>query len=162
MNLIWISRPLKSLSRMSIIDVRKDTFLLKLFRNLSGDLIVKITKTLFQIVLLFLIYLLGNWIQKMLDLYIPGSIIGMLILFILLLTGIFKQAWVETGSVLLIKYLPLLFLPVTVGIISFPELLNVQGIFLIFVVLISTCLVMIFTGVLSQLLLKKGRYDNDS
>ncbi|WP_062106439.1 CidA/LrgA family protein [Bacillus niameyensis] len=123
---------------------------------------MKITKTLFQIVLLFLIYLLGNWIQKMLDLYIPGSIIGMLILFILLLTGIFKQAWVETGSVLLIKYLPLLFLPVTVGIISFPELLNVQGIFLIFVVLISTCLVMIFTGVLSQLLLKKGRYDNDS
>lgn len=153
---------MKSLSRMSIIDVRKDTFLLKLFRNLSGDLIVKITKILFQIVLLFLIYLLGSWIQKKLDLFIPGSIIGMLILFILLLTGIFKQAWVETGSVLLIKYLPLLFLPVTVGIISFPELLNVQGIFLIFVVLISTCLVMIFTGVLSQLLLKKGRYDNDS
>lgn len=122
---------------------------------------MKIVKIILQITLLYLIFLLGNWIQKALNLFIPGSIIGMLILFMLLATGIFKQDWIEKGSVLLIKYLPLLFLPVTVGIISFPELFNVQGILLIFVILVSTALVMIITGMLSQRLLRKRRYENE-
>jgi len=122
---------------------------------------VKIVNVVLQIGLLYLIFLLGSWIQKTLNLFIPGSIIGMLILFILLSSRIVKQEWIEKGSVLLIKYLPLLFLPVTVGIISFPELFNLKGILLIFVILVSTALVMISTGMLSQRLLRKRRYENE-
>ncbi|MBS4202425.1 CidA/LrgA family holin-like protein [Bacillus sp. FJAT-49732] len=118
-------------------------------------------KIILQIGLLYLIFLIGSWIQKSLNLFIPGSIIGMFLLFVMLMTGIFKQGWIEKGSILLIKYLPLLFLPVTVGIISFPELLNIKGIQLIFVILISTALVMISTGMLSQRLLRKRRYENE-
>jgi len=122
---------------------------------------VKIVKIIVQIGILYLIFLLGSWIQKTLNLFIPGSIIGMLILFTLLATGIFKQEWIEKGSFLLIKYLPLLFLPVTVGIMNFPELFNGKGVLLIFVILTSTALVMIFTGRLSQRLLRKRRYENE-
>nr|WP_283248485.1 CidA/LrgA family holin-like protein [Bacillus sp. FJAT-49711] len=122
---------------------------------------VKIVKTILQIALLYFIFLLGSWIQKTLNLFIPGSIIGMLILYLLLSTGFFKQEWIEKGSVLLIKYLPLLFLPVTVGIISFPQLFNVQGILLILIILFSTALVMVSTGILSQQLLRKRRYENE-
>jgi len=122
---------------------------------------VKIVKTILQIALLYFIFLLGSWIQKTLNLFIPGSIIGMLILYMLLSTGFFKQEWIEKGSVLLIKYLPLLFLPVTVGIISFPQLFNVQGILLILIILFSTALVMVSTGILSQQLLRKRRYENE-
>ncbi|MBS4220658.1 CidA/LrgA family holin-like protein [Bacillus sp. FJAT-49711] len=118
-------------------------------------------KTILQIALLYFIFLLGSWIQKTLNLFIPGSIIGMLILYLLLSTGFFKQEWIEKGSVLLIKYLPLLFLPVTVGIISFPQLFNVQGILLILIILFSTALVMVSTGILSQQLLRKRRYENE-
>ncbi|MBW8349767.1 CidA/LrgA family protein [Bacillus sp. IITD106] len=118
-------------------------------------------KIIVQIGILYLIFLLGSWIQKTLNLFIPGSIIGMLILFTLLATGIFKQEWIEKGSFLLIKYLPLLFLPVTVGIMNFPELFNGKGVLLIFVILTSTALVMIFTGRLSQRLLRKRRYENE-
>ncbi|MCJ8008796.1 CidA/LrgA family protein [Lederbergia wuyishanensis] len=122
---------------------------------------MKIVKIILQIALLYLIFMLGSWIQKTLNLFIPGSIIGMLILFILLATSIFKQEWIEKGSFLLIKYLPLLFLPVTVGIISFPELLNIKGVLLIIIILISTALVMITTGMLTQQLLRKRRYENE-
>ncbi|WP_349305817.1 CidA/LrgA family holin-like protein [Bacillus sp. FJAT-49711] len=122
---------------------------------------MKIVKTILQIALLYFIFLLGSWIQKTLNLFIPGSIIGMLILYLLLSTGFFKQEWIEKGSVLLIKYLPLLFLPVTVGIISFPQLFNVQGILLILIILFSTALVMVSTGILSQQLLRKRRYENE-
>lgn len=111
--------------------------------------------------ILYFLFFLGSWIQETLNLFIPGSIIGLILLFFLLTTGIVKEQWIENGSLLLIRYLPLLFLPVTVGIINFPELFNVKGILLVVVTVVSTCIVMIGTGWISQLLLVKRRSEED-
>lgn len=123
---------------------------------------MKLFKIILQIGLLSILYLIGNWIQHTFNLFIPGSIIGMLLLFGLLSFGLLKQNWIEKGATLLITYLPLLFLPVTVGIISFPELLNIKGVLLIFAVLLSTGIVMMSTGLFSQWLLRKRRDDHDA
>ncbi|WP_249306313.1 CidA/LrgA family protein [Lederbergia citrea] len=119
---------------------------------------MKIVKIIMQITLLFIIYMAGVWIQKTFELFIPGSIIGMLLLLILLFTRTIRQEWIETGSLLLVRYLPLLFLPVTVGIITFLDLFRGKGFFIIVIVLISTALVMGCTGVISQwMMMKKGQ-----
>lgn len=122
---------------------------------------MNILKIIGQIIALYFLFFLGSWIQETLNLFIPGSIIGLILLFFLLTTGIVKEQWIENGSLLLIRYLPLLFLPVTVGIINFPELFNVKGILLVIVTVVSTCIVMIGTGWISQLLLVKRRSEED-
>ena len=122
---------------------------------------MNIVKVIMQVGLLYIIYLAGVWIQQTFQLFIPGSIIGMLILLILLLTRAVRQDWIEAGSLLLIRYLPLLFLPVTVGIITFLDLFKGKGLLLILIVIVSTFLVMVCTGIISQWLIYKRRYGDE-
>lgn len=89
----------------------------------------------------------------------PGSIIGMLLLFGLLMTGKFKAAWVEKGASFLLAHLSLLFIPITVGVIDFFDLFKGRGLFSIIVVSLSTILVMVTSSFVSQWLAerKEGR-----
>lgn len=111
---------------------------------------MSIIKIVVQICLLSVIYSLGVWIQDTFNLFVPGSIIGMLILFTLLSTQVIKTEWIKAGSRFLIKHMVLLFLPVTVGIISFLDLFIGKGFLIIVIVLVSTFLVMTCTGIVSQ------------
>lgn len=122
---------------------------------------MRIVKIIMQIAVLYIIFMAGTWIQKTFQLFIPGSIIGMLLLFLLLLMGAFKQEWIETGSLFLIKYLPLLFVPVTVGIISFLDVFTGKGMLIILIVLMSTVIVMVCTGLVSQWLVVKKEQGNE-
>ncbi|MEB2426693.1 CidA/LrgA family protein, partial [Klebsiella pneumoniae] len=54
----------------------------------------------------------------------PGSIIGMLILFVLLALHILPPQWVNPGCNILIRYLALLFVPIGVGVMQYWELLR--------------------------------------
>src|SRR5690625_512825 len=80
---------------------------------------LKLGKICFHIIILYSFYLLGNWIQISLNLFIPGSVIGMILLFILLLIKGVKLTWVEEGATFLINNLALFFIPATVGIIDY-------------------------------------------
>ncbi|MFK4998517.1 CidA/LrgA family protein [Bacillus sp. N9] len=115
---------------------------------------MNIVKLIIQILLLYSFYLLGVFIQKLFHLFIPGSIIGMLILFALLLMRMIKPEQIESGSQLLINYLPLFFVPVTVGIMNYLDLFKGKGLVVIGIVMISTILVMIGTGFISQWLVR--------
>ncbi|MGO1297919.1 MAG: CidA/LrgA family protein [Vibrio sp.] len=84
-------------------------------------------KTLLQYCVSFaLIYLsltIGNWIQSSLDIAIPGSIFGMLILFALLVSGITPVNWVKPGCHFFIRYMMLLFVPISVGLMDHFDLM---------------------------------------
>ncbi len=111
-----------------------------------------------HIIILYCFYLVGNWIQESLNLFIPGSVIGMILLFMLLLFTGFKVTWIEAGAAFFVNNLPLFFIPATAGIIDYFYLFTGKGILLIFIVLLSTALVMAVSGLVSQkLALGKGR-----
>lgn len=110
---------------------------------------------------LYVIYLFGNWIQETFHLSIPGSVIGMLILFILLLTNIVKTKWVDTGASFIINHLALLFIPATVGLINFFGIFAGKGFFLFLITLFSTAIVMGGSGFISQWLLKRRELNNE-
>lgn len=124
---------------------------------------MKILKILLQIVLLYGILLLGTAIGKMLGTAIPGSIIGIAILFLLLQFKIIKLEWVEAGANVLLAELLLFFIPSTLGIIDYNELFGVEGIKVFAVIGGSLFIVMIVTGYVAEWTHreKKGGDDND-
>lgn len=122
---------------------------------------MKLLTIILHILVLYGLYLLGLWMKTLLSLPIPGSVIGMLLLFVLLITNIIKPIWIEDGTELLLKVMPLLFVPVTVGIINYLDLFAGSGFMLVIIVLFSTLLVMITSGMTTQWLLQRKAGSND-
>lgn len=105
-----------------------------------------------QIAILFVFSFIGDFIVTIFNLKLPGSIIGLLLLWICLYFKWIDSRFVRDGANLLIAYLTLLFIPSTVGIIQYPELLSVKGLLLIAAVFLSSAFAFIFTGKLCQYL----------
>ncbi|MCF6408841.1 CidA/LrgA family protein [Pseudalkalibacillus salsuginis] len=108
-----------------------------------------------QVLVLYSMYLAGTWIQNALDLMIPGSIIGMVLLFCLLVTKILPLRWIQEGSRYLLAHLTLFFIPVTVGVMEFSHVFKGKGLLLIPAVLVSTILVMLISGKLLDFFMSK-------
>lgn len=108
-----------------------------------------------QILLLYGLYLVGDFIQRTLHLFIPGSVIGMVLLFILLVFGVVKVRWLEAGLQFMVRHLALFFIPATIGIMNYFDLFKGKGMLLIAIVLFSTVLVMGSSGLTSQWLVNR-------
>lgn len=103
-----------------------------------------------QISILYLIYWIGTLIQGLLHTSIPGSIIGMILLFILLQTKVVKEKWLGDGAQFLITYLALLFVPATVGIMDYLPFFKGKGFVTVAIALLSTFLVMVISSVVGE------------
>lgn len=110
-----------------------------------------------QIVCLYVFYVIGSWIQSVFSLPIPGSIIGMILLFILLLTNVIREKWVQEGANWMVSHLVLFIIPATVGIMDFFSLFKGKGILLIFIVLVSTIMVLISTSFSTQWMIRRKK-----
>jgi holin-like protein len=117
---------------------------------------MKYVKMILQIVCLYTIYLIGIFIKALCNLSVPGSIIGMILLFGALHFGVVKRKWLSLGGGLLLKHLPLLFIPATVGVIDYLYLFKGIGLITIGIVLLSTIIVMITSAYISDALLSRG------
>lgn len=78
-------------------------------------------------VLIYACLYAGIFIAGLLPITIPGSIIGMLILFVLLALQIMPPQWVNPGCNILIRYMALLFVPIGVGVMQYWDLLRPAG-----------------------------------
>lgn len=108
---------------------------------------IKIT---LQLLFLYLFYALGSFIQEICHLSIPGSILGLLVLLLLLLIKIIPLKWIEGGASLILLYLPLFFIPATVGIVNHMEIFSDEGLALILITIVSTILTAGFAGTIGQ------------
>lgn len=97
--------------------------------------------------------LVGVWIQEVFHLSMPGSLIGMLILFLLLSTRIVPLKWFEIGAEKLIVFLPLFLIPSTTGLMEYGSFLLSKGSIMFFLVVVSTLVTLIISGYVSQLLI---------
>lgn len=111
---------------------------------------MKIFMITIQVIGLYLFNLLGEVISSLLKLPLPGSIVGLLLLFLCLHYKIIPEKYIKEGVGFLLALLPLFFIPATVGIIQYPEFLSGKGIILIVVVMISTFITMIVAGRVSE------------
>nr|WP_223280591.1 CidA/LrgA family protein [Virgibacillus halodenitrificans] len=123
--------------------------------------VFKVIQIIIQIGLLSLFYLVGDWMQSVFNLVVPGSVIGMLLLFLFLSTGILKTSWIEAGTKLIINNLAFFFIPVTVGVLEYYDIFAGKGILLVAITLGSTILVMTCGGLISQWLVVRGELKNE-
>lgn len=96
--------------------------------------------------ILYLCLYAGTGVAALLPVTIPGSILGMLILFGLLALQILPVDWVKPGSTLLIRYMGLLFVPISVGVMSYTGILSAQFGPIVVSCVVSTFIVLIAVG----------------
>lgn len=111
---------------------------------------VTIMKGMGQIILLCVFSLIMNKFVEVLHWKIPGSILGIIVIFILLQTKILRLEWIELGAKWLLAELLLFFIPSAVGIIKYQHILVDNGVRVVFVITLSTIIVMACTGLLAN------------
>ena len=111
-------------------------------------------KYILQFEIIIAISLVGELLNRIIPLPIPASIYGMVILFTALCTGLIKLSAVkETGKFL--KYImPMMFIPATVGLLESWSVMQEFLTAIIVISLVSTVLVMVFTGHITQFIIK--------
>lgn len=114
-------------------------------------------KCILQISGLLGIALLSNKLTEIFNWHFPGSILGIVFIFLLLKTKIVSLEWVEAGANFLIAELILFFIPSAVGIIQYKQLILINGMRFGLVIFLSTVTVMISTGLLAEFLNKIGK-----
>ncbi len=100
--------------------------------------------------IIYLCLYAGIGISALLPITIPGSILGMLVLFALLASQILPVAWVRPGCHLLIRYMALLFVPISVGIMTYGDILSAQFGPIVVSCVLSTLMVLVIVALTSQ------------
>lgn len=103
------------------------------------------------------ILFMGHLIEKIMRIPIPGTVLGMIILLLLLLTGIIKLRMIDEVSQFLLDHLTFFFLPAGVGLISQLDMVKEKWVPMLIVIVISTALVMIVTALTVQGLRKMNK-----
>lgn len=111
-------------------------------------------KIIGQISLLWVIYYLSTWIVNFLHLPIPGTVLGMIILFTLLSTGIIKEQWLSAATTPLLKHLSFFFIPLAVELMQWGDLFMQKGYLLFLPLVVSILVALITTGGIVQQLVK--------
>jgi holin-like protein len=114
-----------------------------------------------QICILYIFTYIGTVIHNFFHLVIPGSIIGLLLLFICLCFKIVPLKWIENGAGFLLSLLMLFFIPTTVGVMNYPSLLSIHGALLVLAVLLSTIISIAIAGTAGQFFEKKAQKRKD-
>lgn len=113
---------------------------------------MKLTKILVQIAALYVFYMVGNWVQEMLNLPIPGNLIGMFLLLVLLSLKVLPVKWFDLGAETLVAIMPFLLIPPTLGLMNYGAFFMSKGISLFITVVASTFLIIIVAGHTGQYL----------
>lgn len=108
---------------------------------------------LFQFAILLLFWLLGEGLSLLLSsvILIPGSILGMILLFFALSLGIIKEKQIRETSDFLLNNIAFFFVPASIGVMS---IFSSQFVVLIIVAVISSILTMAATMLVTQFLTK--------
>ena len=111
-------------------------------------------KYILQFEIIIAISLVGDLLNRLIPLPIPASIYGMVILFTALCTGVIKLSAVRETGKFLIYIMPMMFIPATVGLLESWSVMQEFLTAIIVISLVSTVLVMVFTGHITQFIIK--------
>ncbi|MED4584591.1 CidA/LrgA family holin-like protein [Brevibacillus choshinensis] len=115
-------------------------------------------KIIAQAAFFVIVSILMNALVAWLGLTIPGSIIGMFVVFFLLQMKWLRLEWIEAGASFLLAELLLFFIPPSVGIISYQNLMLHEGVQIFFVIAIGTAVVMASSGLVAQRIAKRKEH----
>ena len=107
-----------------------------------------------QFMIIMIIAFMGECVKELLPFKIPGSVYGLAIMLVGLMSGVIKLESVKDTAEFFIAVLPVMFVAPSVGLLSaWPQLKSILLPFCIIAV-ISTFVVMIVTGRVSQMVIR--------
>lgn len=107
-----------------------------------------------EFIILFIINYIGIIISKIFNLPIPGTIIGMILFFVLLYTKILKVEKVENAVSVLILNMTILFMPPTIKVLDHIHLLSGQFFKVILLIILTTIITLGITGKIVQFMIE--------
>ena len=113
-------------------------------------------KYLRQLMIILIPYIIGVVLQLIFNLPIPGSVIGLVLLFLGLQVGIVKVEMIEELCDFLLSNMSFFFIPAGVGLMTSFGVLKGKWIPFIIIIVFSTCLVWIVSAFVVKIL-RKGR-----
>ena len=127
--------------------------------NTQGDKKAGKTYNFFiQVLTIVAVLFVSKIIESFMPIPMPASVIGLVLLFIALCTGIVKLGQVETVGTALTNNIGFLFVPAGISVINSLPILKQSPILIILLIIISTLLLLICTGFASQLLVTKSLF----
>lgn len=119
-----------------------------------------------SVFIILLYQLIGELFQKFFGLSIPGPVIGLVLLLLTLLLIQKRQRVLPikedlfNSAEILLNYLPLLFIPVGVGVVMHLSLLEDNLASVIFVIILGTLSTLALTGYIMEKILRKKTLDD--
>ncbi|MHC9389662.1 CidA/LrgA family protein [Clostridioides difficile] len=110
-----------------------------------------------QLVIILSIWVIGEYISSFIQgiILIPGSIVGMLLLFLLLQFKVLDLSSIENVSGFFLDNMAIFFIPAGVSLINSLDLIRENVLVLLLVICLSTLIVMYTTGIIVEKMIKK-------
>lgn len=115
-----------------------------------------VIKLILQLALIMLITFIGTEVQKLLHIPLAGSIVGLILFFLLLQFKIVPESWINVGADFLLKTMVFFFIPSVVGIMDVASNITMNYILFFIVIIIGTCLVALSSGYIAEKMLEKS------
>ena len=96
----------------------------------------------------------GEGIATLLPIMIPASVISLILLLILLLSGVLKERQIRQSAAFLTENMGILFIPAAVGTLEYLDVLKAQAIPFLLITVVSTPIVYFITAWSVRLLMK--------
>lgn len=113
-----------------------------------------------QFTIILLISLTGEILNHLIPFPVPASIYGMIILFVLLVSGVLKVDSIREVSSFLIEIMPVMFVPATAGLMNSFGLLRASLLSYAVITVVSTSAVMIISGRVAQHMIRRTEEEN--
>ena len=118
---------------------------------------VKQMKYIKQFGIIIAVSFIGEVLKYFIPLPIPASIYGLVLMYILLLSGAIKPGSVKETAYFLIEIMPLMFIPAAAGLIETWGIIKPNLLAYAVITVFSTFLVMLISGRVTQLVIKRGK-----
>lgn len=112
---------------------------------------------------IFLYYFLGEMLSRLIGGFMPGSVLGMILLFLSLLFKVLKPSYVKDAATVITKNMAVFFVPAGVGLMSYWALVSQNLLAITSAIVVSTIAVIATVALLQQRMEKSSKKgaDND-
>lgn len=116
-----------------------------------------LVKLVLQLALILLITYIGTEVQKLLHIPLAGSIVGLILFFLLLQFKIIPESWIDVGANFLLKTMVFFFIPSVVGIMDLASDITLNYVLFFIVIIIGTCVVALSSGFIAEKMVGKDK-----
>ena len=113
-------------------------------------------KLLWQTAILTAIFVGCDQLTRLTAIPLPGNVLGVIVLFFLLLTGIIKESHISLAAEFLLRHLVFFFVPIAVGLMQWGSVFYDYGWVLAAAIVGSTALPLVIVGFMARALRRRA------